>query len=49
MTDAWFDAYVYELIVHKDYLDPDYLKGLDQEPICYSPYDAFCAAFGMVK
>ncbi|MBU5669375.1 aminopeptidase [Peptoniphilus sp. MSJ-1] len=49
MSDAWFDSYVYELIIEKDYVDEKYLKGLDEEAIEYSPYDAFCTAFGKVR
>lgn len=49
MTDAWFDAYVYELIIDKKYVDSRYLQGFEQEPVPYSPYDAFCTILNYIK
>lgn len=49
MSDEWFDAYVYEIIIDKKYVDKKYLKGFEKEPIVYSIYDAFGSAFGMLK
>lgn len=49
MTDAWFDAYVYELIIDKKYVDSRYLQGFEQDPVPYSPYDAFCTILNYIK
>jgi bleomycin hydrolase len=38
MTDAWFDEYNYEVVVDKQYVDPDLLKVLDSEPIGLPPW-----------
>jgi bleomycin hydrolase len=39
MSDAWFDEYMYQVVIHKKYL-PDTLKAaLDQEPIALEPWD----------
>ena len=35
MMDEWFDEYLYEAVVKKEYLSPELLKILDTEPKCY--------------
>lgn len=39
MTDAWFDEFNYEVVVHKKYLPEEYVKMLDREPIGLEPWD----------
>ncbi|WP_033179055.1 aminopeptidase C [[Mycoplasma] anseris] len=39
MSDKWFDEYMFESIVDKKYVDPKYLKGLEEEPIEIEPWD----------
>jgi bleomycin hydrolase len=39
MMDEWFDEYVYEVVVRKEYLSPELLKILDTEPIVLSLWD----------
>jgi bleomycin hydrolase len=39
MTDAWFDAYLYEVAVEKRYLSPDLLKLLETVPVGLPPWD----------
>lgn len=39
MTDQWFDDYNFECVVDKKYIDPKYLKGLEEEPIMLEPWD----------
>lgn len=39
MTDAWFDAYLYEVTVHKKYLSDELLAVLDTEPTVLPPWD----------
>lgn len=39
MTDDWFDEYMFRLVVHKDYIDADVLKILNQQPILLPPWD----------
>jgi len=39
MMDEWFDEYLYEAIVRKEYLSPELLKILDTEPIVLSFWD----------
>lgn len=38
MTDAWFDEYVYALVVHKRYLNPDQTALLGQTPTALPPW-----------
>jgi len=38
MTDAWFDAYNYEVVVEKQYVSPELLLILDTEPIGLPPW-----------
>lgn len=39
MTDAWFDAYLYEVVVEKQYLSQKHLALLDSEPQGLPPWD----------
>jgi bleomycin hydrolase len=39
MTDAWFDQYLYEVAVSKEYLSSDLLAVLDTEPVVLPPWD----------
>lgn len=39
MTDAWFDEFNYEVVVHRKYLPDDILALLDREPVGLEPWD----------
>jgi bleomycin hydrolase len=39
MMDEWFNEYLYEVIVRKEYLSPELLKILDTEPVVLSFWD----------
>jgi bleomycin hydrolase len=39
MSDAWFDEYNYEVVVHKSHVPADVLKALDVKPIELDPWD----------
>ena len=39
MMDEWFDEYLYEVVVRKEYLSPELLKILDTEPVVLSFWD----------
>lgn len=39
MSDAWFDEYLYQVVVNKKYLSPELLEALQQEPIQLKPWD----------
>ena len=39
MSDAWFDEYMYQVVINKKYLDEDMLKALDMDPIELKPWD----------
>ncbi len=38
MTDAWFDEYVYAIVVHRRFLDADQAALLAQEPARLPPW-----------
>ncbi|GEP21279.1 pepC1N protein [Latilactobacillus sakei subsp. carnosus DSM 15831] len=40
MSDAWFDDYVYEVVIKKEYLTKEEQALLDQTPIKLDPWDA---------
>lgn len=42
MSDAWFDEFVYEVIVPNTYLDEEILKAADKEPVMLDPWDIMC-------
>jgi len=39
MSDAWFDQYVYQIVVHKKYLTDAQLSAYAAEPIVLEPWD----------
>ncbi len=39
MMDEWFDEYLYEVVVRKEYLSPELLKILDTEPLVLPSWD----------
>jgi bleomycin hydrolase len=39
MSDKWFSEYVYQILINKKYLTPEYLKAIEQEPIVLEPWD----------
>jgi bleomycin hydrolase len=39
MSDAWFDEYNYEVVVHKDLVPAAVLKALDEKPVELDPWD----------
>jgi bleomycin hydrolase len=39
MIDEWFNEYLYEVVVRKEYLSPELLKILDTEPVVLSFWD----------
>ncbi len=39
MTDSWFDRYVYQAVIHKNYLTKEQLEAWDQKPITLKPWD----------
>lgn len=40
MSNKWFDEYVYEVVVHKQYLTQDQQKLLDTTPVELDPWDS---------
>ncbi len=43
MTDAWFDEYMFRLIIHKKFVDKETLKILEQDAILLPPWDPMFA------
>jgi bleomycin hydrolase len=43
MMDEWFDEYVYEVVVRKEYLSPEAIKILDTEPVVLPFWDPMCS------
>jgi bleomycin hydrolase len=43
MMDEWFDQYVYEVVVRKEYLPQELLKILETEPVTLSFWDPLCS------
>ena len=39
MSDAWFDEYLYQIVVHKKYLPEAFLREYESEPIMLEPWD----------
>ncbi len=39
MTDEWFDEYMFRVVIHKDYIDAETMKILEQEPTLLPPWD----------
>ena len=48
MTDAWFDEYLYEVVVDKSYLAPHLTALLDREPEALPPWDPMGSLAGAV-
>lgn len=38
-TDAWFNEYMFRVVVHKDFIDAETRKLLEQKPIMLPPWD----------
>jgi bleomycin hydrolase len=43
MMDEWFDEYLFEVVVRKEYLSPELVKILDTEPVVLSLWDPMCS------
>ena len=43
MMDEWFDQYLFEVVVRKEYLSPELVKILDTEPVVLSFWDPMCS------
>jgi bleomycin hydrolase len=43
MMDEWFDEYLYEAVVRKEFLSPELVKILDTEPVVLSFWDPMCS------
>ncbi len=39
MSDAWFDEYMYQIVVNKKYLPAEYIAEYEAEPIMLEPWD----------
>jgi bleomycin hydrolase len=39
MSDAWFDQFMYQVVVQKKYLSPELKAALEQDPIVLPPWD----------
>ena len=39
MSDAWFDEYLYQVVVNKKYLTSEELAEYDSQPIALDPWD----------
>jgi len=39
MTDAWFDEYMFRLVIHKNFVDEETLRILETEPVMLPPWD----------
>lgn len=39
MSDAWFDEFVYQALVRKEFLPEELVKAIDSEPIVLEPWD----------
>lgn len=39
MSDQWFDLFVYEVVIHKRYLEPELLNCYEKESIILPPWD----------
>lgn len=41
LTDSWFDAHVYEVLIHRKFVPAELLKLQDQPPLVMPPWDPF--------
>ncbi|RIV24140.1 aminopeptidase [Alicyclobacillaceae bacterium I2511] len=39
MSDAWFDAYMYQIVIHRKYLSEDLKTALETPPLALAPWD----------
>jgi len=39
MSDKWFDQFMYQVVVNKNYLSQEYLTALEKTPIKLEPWD----------
>jgi len=39
MSDAWFDEFIYQVVIHRNYLSPGLIQQFEQEPILLPPWD----------
>lgn len=39
MSDAWFDQYMYQIVVNKKYLPESFVKEYESEPVMLEPWD----------
>lgn len=39
MSDGWFNEYMYQVVVRRQYLSPDLAEAIDQEPTMLKPWD----------
>jgi bleomycin hydrolase len=39
MSDEWFSEYMFRVVIHKKYIEPEVLKVLNQKPIVLPPWD----------
>jgi bleomycin hydrolase len=39
MSQAWFEQYVYQVVVHKSLADPDLVAVLKREPVILPAWD----------
>ncbi|RLD52134.1 MAG: aminopeptidase, partial [Bacteroidetes bacterium] len=39
MTDEWFDEFMFRVVIHKNYVDAETLKILEQEATILPPWD----------
>jgi bleomycin hydrolase len=39
LTDAWFDQYVYQIVVNKRFLSEEILRAYEGDPIALAPWD----------
>lgn len=39
MSDSWFDAYLYQVVVHRKYLLPEQAAAYEADPIALEPWD----------
>ncbi|MCL6454334.1 MAG: C1 family peptidase [Alicyclobacillus sp.] len=47
MSDAWFDEYMYQVVVDKKYLSDELRQALAQEPIVLKPWDPMGSLAGL--
>ncbi len=48
MSNRWFEEFVYQVVIHRDYLSDDMKTALKKEPVVLSPWDPM-GALAMVR